>query len=182
MYITGTIMDLEKRIHQLPTMNQPTGLGFISGVLNNLNRFVNEGSSYIINNNVNAPLYNVWNREIQMQRYRCSGDASQLTGFFFATGNANTGASVPSQVTITSLVNEGSSIGVFWTTAPTATGYNVYRKVDNGAYSQYVATSSTSTSDAAVADGFTYTYYIVGMNTIGTGAGSTPSGLLFFTS
>lgn len=71
MWITGNIRDFENRLHQLPTGTQDLITGFVP-----------EGLNYT----GNSPLYQnlKWNKELNLQYYRFSNDATMLaTGRWF---------------------------------------------------------------------------------------------------
>jgi hypothetical protein len=78
MYITGSIETLESRIHQLVSMNQPTGDTFVSSALGDMVNFVTEAQSYLVGGTISNQQSGKWEREIRQRRYALSGDVSQM--------------------------------------------------------------------------------------------------------
>lgn len=85
MYILGTQYDFASRLHQLATMNIPTGVNpngtsgtLIGSGLASINSFLTEGRSYINSGTVTAQESGKWEQEIRKQRWLLSGDASQM--------------------------------------------------------------------------------------------------------
>lgn len=85
MYLTGTQYDFASRLHQLATLNIPTGVNSdgTSGTLRasglaSINSFLIEGRSYINSGFSTAQESGKWEKEVRMQRFRLSGDGSQV--------------------------------------------------------------------------------------------------------
>jgi hypothetical protein len=82
MYITGTVLDFASRMHQLTSMNIPTGAVVASGLVS-INQFLIEGRTYINSNLATGQTSGRWEQEARKQRWLLSGDAqAMLTQMF----------------------------------------------------------------------------------------------------